>query len=100
MEIFDISIDAVLYSLYRLKEEKESEYFSIRYLYENSVESSPYRLFGIPEKSLEKILRSLQENYGREWISVEISADLDNISLNPNKTSIDVIRLHLENKKP
>ncbi len=94
-----IDLDIILYSLYRLKELEGTEYFSISYLYDESTNEGPFKLFGIPRELLERALRGLQERYGKEWIAVEITADLDNISLNPGKNSLDVLKLHLKEKR-
>ena len=87
---------AILYSLYRYAERLGRYNITVSELYESNIPESPYRLFGIQRNKLELILRGLDEKYGREWINVEIVADLDNITLNPEKNSIDVVKLYTE----
>ncbi len=99
MTDFNLSPNVILYALYRLKEDIGTNYFSISYLCSNSIDGGTYKIFGIRKELLEKILRSLQEEFGREWISVDISADLDNVSLNPSKSSIEVLKMHLKGGK-
>ena len=92
----EIKIDPIiiLYSLYRLSEKENRYYYSISYLYNDSFKEGPFKLFGISKEALEPVLTGLQESYGRNWMSVELAADLDNISLNPDKKSLDVLKLH------
>lgn len=86
---------AVLYSLYRYAEKTSRYYFTVSELYETSTMEGPYKLFGIPKPALEKILIGLEEQYGKDWINVELVADLDNINLNPARNSQDVLKLYL-----
>ncbi len=90
---------SILYSLYRYAERIGRYNLTVSEIYESNIPESPYRLFGIPRPKLESVLRSLEEKYGKEWIDVVIVADLDNISLNPEKKSKDVARLYLEEVK-
>ncbi|KUK07756.1 phosphoadenosine phosphosulfate reductase family protein [Archaeoglobus sp.] len=85
---------AVLYSLYRYSEKTSRYHFTVSELYEASAIEGPYKLFGIPKTLLEKILIGLEELYGKNWINVELVADLDNINLNPTKNSMDVLKLY------
>ncbi len=80
--------EAILYSLYRLKDIK-GDHFTVTYL-EEYADEGPMRLFGIKRGKMESILRLLNETM-RDWISVDIVADLDNISLNQEKKSLDVV---------
>ncbi|MEM1574198.1 MAG: DUF4007 family protein [Candidatus Methanomethylicaceae archaeon] len=77
----DIHPIAILYSLYRYAISKNRYRLTVSELYrEDNKGGSPYLLFGISRNALENILRWLSEKF-REYIYVEITADLDNINL-------------------
>ncbi|MFO7881761.1 MAG: DUF4007 family protein [Kosmotogaceae bacterium] len=80
---------AVAYSLYNHSEIKNRKYFTISELYEESCKSGPYNLFGISRSTLEKTLRWLQEN--EKIITVELKADLENISLRDDMEPTQVV---------
>ena len=86
----------ILYSLYKFAEKCEGHYgFTLTYLCDDEVERegiSPTRLFGISEEDMKNILINLYRSYP-EFISVEFQKDLDNIDLNRNKTSLEVLNL-------
>jgi len=83
-------VEAILYSLYRLKDIK-GDHFTVTYL-EKYASEGPIKLFGISRKKMENILRNLEETR-RDWISVDIVADLDNVSLKPEKKALEVLDL-------
>ncbi|MEN2983675.1 MAG: hypothetical protein ABDH25_01445 [Dictyoglomaceae bacterium] len=77
----DVHPIAVLYSLYRYAISKNRYRLTVSEFYrEDNKEGGPYLLFGISRYALENILRYLSDKF-REYIYVEIIADLDNISL-------------------
>ncbi len=83
---------AFLYSLYDLAVRLGKWNLTLSELFRSNVSGGPWKLFGVSADSLEKILRGLKEELGKEWIDVEFVADLDNIYLNPEKSLLDVVR--------
>ena len=86
----------ILYSLYKFAEASGGYYqFTLSRLYDRNIEGAgvtPYQIFGIGEEEMKQILIGLQANYG-DFISTTFTYDLDNINLNDNKTSQDVLSL-------
>jgi phosphoadenosine phosphosulfate reductase len=82
---------AVAYSLYKLLEREGIERLTVEDLY-TSLESGPYKHFGLSRRSLEKILRSLKDE---KLLSVDLVADLDNIFLYPELNSLKVLEVVL-----
>lgn len=71
----------ILYILYRLLNFNGIDRFSVSHFYDDSkLKGNPYYLFGISRDALERKLRWLSYNF-RDYIHVDIIADLDNISL-------------------
>jgi len=85
---------SLLYSLYRLAEEQKRYSFTIREFYEKELKElyGPFLLFGIEREELTKKLLGLSLNWP-EWIRVEIVFDLDNIYLNTERKSYEVLDL-------
>jgi len=85
---------AILYSLYRLAEDQDRYSFVIREFYEQEFKElyGPYLLFGIGRERLTRKLLGLSLNCP-EWIRVEVVFDLDNIYLNKEKKSYEVLTL-------
>ena len=90
---------AVLYSLYRYAERVNKYNLTVSELYDESALEGPYKLFGINREDFERLLRGLSVDYGHEWVSTELMADLDNIHLNNEKESLDVVKLYHNHKK-
>ena len=88
----------IVYLLYRYAEKNGYHDFTLSELYEEGIESTPYRIYGIEKEYLSKILIGLQENTNR-IISVEFAANLDNIFLNNDYTSIEILELLLDKGK-
>lgn len=86
----------ILYSLYKFAEACGDYYqFTLSRLYDYSIKSdgvSPAEIFGIDKSNLEKILVGLASNYP-ELITSQFTLDLDTISLNSSKTSLDILKL-------
>lgn len=76
----------VAYSLYKLKETKSRTDFTVTELFDENFEGGPYKIFGISETQLERILRGLQQSK-EKIINVNLAADLDNVFL---KEEIDI----------
>ncbi len=87
---------SVLYSLYRYAERLNKYNLTVSELYRESALEGPFKLFGIKRQNFEAILRGLSAEYGYDWISSELMADLDNIHLNKDKKSVDVVALYLK----
>jgi phosphoadenosine phosphosulfate reductase len=94
----DIHSFAIAYSLYKAAENIGRRDFTVSELYRKEFKGGPYKLFGISRDNLERILRGLQED--REQIlRVDLAADLDNIYLHDNLTSLDIIKIAKEKIK-
>lgn len=86
----------ILYSLYKFAEGCGGYYqFTLSRLLAHDTESdgvSPTEIFGIERVQMEKILNGLSVNYPN-FITASFTLDLDNITLNAEKTSQDVLSL-------
>lgn len=86
----------ILYSLYKFAENCGEYYqFTLTRLYSHMIDSdgiSPTEIFGTSRDKMEKILRGLSINYG-DFINASFTLDLDNITLNREKTSEDILKL-------
>ena len=86
----------ILYSLYKFAEACGDYYqFTLTRLLDHEVDSdgvSPSQIFGLDRESLEKIIKGLSVNYP-DYISSSFNLGLDNINLNKEKTSMDIISL-------
>ncbi len=84
----------ILYSLYKFAEMSGWNYgFKFEKLFDDSEEGvSPVKMFGINEKNMINILNGLAANYP-DFVSVSFSLDIQSITLNPSKTSINVLDL-------
>lgn len=87
---------AILYSLYKFAEACGDYYqFTLSRLLNNDIDSdgiSPTEIFGLDRNQMEKILNGLTINYP-DFINASFTLDLDNITLNSEKTSQDVLSL-------
>ena len=88
----DIHPLAVAYSLYKAAEHIGRRDFTVSELYRRDFEGGPYKLFGISRDKLERILRGLQEDKD-QILRVDLAADLDNIYLRDDLTSLDIIKI-------
>ena len=89
-----------LYSLYRFAEAGGEGYrqFSLRDLMDTSIERegvSPVELFGLNHETLEGLVKALSVNHP-DFISSTFALDLDNIRLNAEKSSKDVLELFVK----
>lgn len=86
----------ILYSLYKFAEACGDYYqFTLSRLLNHDIESdgiSPTEIFGLDRNQMEKILNGLTINYP-DFINASFTLDLDNITLNSEKTSMDVLKL-------
>ena len=88
----DIHPLAVAYSLYKAAEHIGRRDFTISELYSKEFKGGPYKLFGISRDKLERILRGLQEDK-EQILRVDLVADLDNIYLRGDLSSLDIIKI-------
>lgn len=94
---------AILYAMYRYAEKLDGHYSmtlkelkSIREKRpEGFVGMDPVTIFSLDEDAFKTMLQDLANMYP-DYIKVAFVADLDNITLNSSKTSLDVVRLELE----
>lgn len=86
----------ILYSLYKFAEACDGYYqFTLSRLLNHDIDSngvSPTEIFGLDRNQMEKILNGLTINYP-DFINASFTLDLDNITLNSEKTSQDVLSL-------
>lgn len=86
----------VLYALFKFAEACGDYYqFTLSRLLNHDIDSdgvSPTEIFGLERNQMEKILNGLSINYP-EFINASFTLDLDNITLNSEKTSKDVLNL-------
>lgn len=86
----------ILYSLYKFAEACGNYcQFTLTRLLNHDIESdgvSPTEIFGLDRNQMEKILNGLTINYP-DFINASFTLDLDNITLNSEKTSKDVLSL-------
>ena len=89
----------ILYGLYKFAENCGNYHqFTLSRLMDFDIESdgvSPTLIFGINKETVTKMLNGLSVNHP-EFITVGFTHDLDNISLNSEKTSSDVLKLFIE----
>ena len=82
--------EAILYSLYRYAEKTGRYELTLGELYQEGIGEGPYVLFGIDKEKLKAILRGLASR-GDGFIKVDLVWDLDNIFLDKNKKSVEVL---------
>ncbi|SDN06476.1 phosphoadenosine phosphosulfate reductase family protein [Acetanaerobacterium elongatum] len=86
----------ILYSLYKFAEACGDYYqFTLNRLLAHDIDSdgvSPTEIFGLERGQMEKLLNGLSVNYP-DFITTSFTLDLDNITLNADKTSQDVLSL-------
>lgn len=86
----------ILYALYKFAEACGEYYqFTLNRLLAHDTDSdgvSPTEIFGLERDQMEKLLNGLSVNYP-DFITTSFTLDLDNITLNADKTSQDVLSL-------
>lgn len=86
----------ILYSLYKFAEACGDYYqFTLNRLLTHDTDSngvSPTEIFGLERAQMEKLLNGLSVNHP-DFITTSFTLDLDNITLNADKTSQDVLSL-------
>lgn len=94
---------SLLYAFYRYAEKMDSHHdFTLKELEsvrkkrpENFVGIDPVSLFGLDEGNFKEMIRNLAIHYP-EYIRVNFDADLDNIKLFSDKSSLDIVDLVLK----
>ena len=81
----------IAYTLFKLSEKKSRTDFTVSELYDEKIEGGPFKLFGVSQEKLEKILRGLEQS-NLDVLNVNLAADLENIFLNEDISSEDIIR--------
>ena len=84
----DVSNEAILYSLYKLKEHLKREDFRVSEFYEDGFVGGPYKIFGIDKETLIKKLKFISED--TKLIDVNLIQGLDNVFLK-DFTAIEVL---------
>ena len=87
---------AIAYSLYKVAEHLGRRDFTVSEIYDDAFQGGPYKLFGIARLELEKILRGLQEN---QILSIDLIADLDNIFLRGDISSLELAKIIARRQK-
>ena len=85
----------IAYSLYKVMEDSGRKDFTVSELYDKKFTGGPYKLFGISKNELERVLRGLQEDE-EQFLRVDLAADLDNIHLRDNISTLDIIKISSE----
>jgi len=84
----DVSNEAILYSLYKLKEHLKRDDFRVSEFYEDGFVGGPYKIFGIDKETLIKKLKFISED--TKLIDVNLIQGLDNVFLK-DFTAIEVL---------
>lgn len=84
----------ILYALYKFAEANDCHQFNLSQLLNDSDSAilSPTKIFGIERDEMHRFLNGLSTNYP-EFISATFTHDLEKISLVPQKSSQDVLKL-------
>jgi len=85
----NVSNEAILYSLYKLKETKSRDNFRVSEFYDESFEGGPYKIFGINKDVLTQKLRFISEE--TKLIDVDLNQGLDNVFLK-DLSAMDVLK--------
>ena len=92
----DPDLRVILYSLYKFSEHCGDYFqFTLTDLLDNNIERdgiSPTRIFGLDRNTMVPILNGLSINYP-EFITAQFTLGLDTITLQPDKSSKDVLKI-------
>ena len=91
----DLDILLVAYSLYMVKTQNSRLDYTVSELYGEDFNGGPYKLFGVSQSHLERILRGLKQ-FDDDIVKADLAADLDNIFLNEDILPNDIIQLKKE----
>jgi 3'-phosphoadenosine 5'-phosphosulfate sulfotransferase (PAPS reductase)/FAD synthetase/ferredoxin len=87
----ELSMVAVAYSLYKYAEKQGRKSLTVSEFYNDNQTEGIYRQFGIDRITLEKLLRSIQEEE-HHVLTVELNMGLDNINLRDDLTSFEILK--------
>lgn len=90
----EISLVTTAYSLFRYAESKGRYSLTVSEFYNENQSEGIYRQFGIDQATLERCLRSLQEERNHV-LNVQLNLGLDNINLREDISSSDIIKMML-----
>ncbi|MCK9328847.1 MAG: phosphoadenosine phosphosulfate reductase family protein [Candidatus Cloacimonetes bacterium] len=90
----NISTGALLYALYKFSEKRGYYDLSLKEIFRDDLQLTPYKLFGISKDRTKEVLISLQDNEFNV-VKVNFSANLDSIYLNSEHTSLEVLKILL-----
>lgn len=85
----NVSNEAILYLLYKLKETKKRDNFRVSEFYDEGFEGGPYKIFGINKDVLTQKLRFISEE--TKLIDVDLNQGLDNVFLK-DLSAMDVLQ--------
>lgn len=85
----NVSNEAILYSLYKLKETKSRDNFRVSEFYDEGFDGGPYKIFGINKDVLTQKLRFISEE--TKLIDVDLNQGLDNVFLK-DLSAMDVLQ--------
>ena len=84
----------VAYSMFKYAEKVGRKSLTVSEFYNDAQQEGIYRQFGISKDTLERKLRSIQEEQNHV-LSVELNMGLDNIILREDLNSIDILKMML-----
>jgi len=82
---------AIAYSLYKYAEINKKYNMTISEFYKDNCYGGPYKLLGVGKDTLKNAIISLQENTNK-ILRADLAANLDNIFLNEEYSSVDILR--------
>lgn len=87
----DISVEAVVYSIYRFAKEHEVKMLRVSDLYKEEAEHGIFKEFRVPKQTLLRKLRTISSESDRVLIA-ELAMGLDHITLRDDLTPFKVLR--------
>lgn len=87
-----LSLVAAAYSLFKYAESRDTKSLTVSEFYAESQTEGIYRQFGIERVTLERILRTLQEERNHV-LNVQLNLGLDNINLREDLSSADILKI-------
>lgn len=90
----EVSLVTVAYSMFKYAEKVGRKSLTVSEFYNDAQQEGIYRQFGISKDTLERKLRSIQEEQNHV-LSVELNMGLDNIILREDLNSIDILKMML-----
>ncbi|MCQ2340466.1 MAG: DUF4007 family protein [Paludibacteraceae bacterium] len=94
MPYAEVSLVAVAYSMFKYAEKVGRKSLTVSEFYNEAQQDGIYRQFGLSKETLERKLRSIQEEQNHV-LSVELNMGLDNIILREDLNSTDILKMML-----